>query len=373
MREQEPQMVALLERIVTTESPSLDREATNKLVDLLEGELRQLGCTVQRSAQESYGDHIIARYWPAHLGPAPEGQLLVLCHIDTVWQVGEVERRPFRVEDGRAYGPGAMDMKGGVVQALTALRACNELGVRPARPVVLLFNTDEEIGSRTSRPLIEEQALRSRAVFVLEPAEGVSIKTFRKGVGQFHVRVEGRAAHAGAAHKHGVNAVEELAHQVIRIQGLTDYETGTTLNVGVVSGGTRSNVVPASAEASVDCRVSSMAEAARIVEKMQALRPVNPAARLFVEGGVNRPPMERTPAIVAMFERARQMAAELGFELTETGTGGASDGNFTAALGIPTLDGMGAVGEGGHAAVEYLEIKYMPERAALLVRMLATT
>lgn len=375
MRQREPQMVELLGRLVETESPSLDREATGRLVDLLEAELRQLGCTTERRPQERYADHLLARYWPGGGSAAasrPDGQLLVLCHIDTVWPVGETAWRPFRVEEGRAYGPGSMDMKGGVVQALYALRALGELGIAPSRPVVLLFNTDEEVGSPTSRPLIEEQARLSRAVFVLEPAEGVSIKTFRKGVGQFRVRVEGRAAHAGADHQRGVNAIEELAHQIIRIQGLTDYATGTTLNVGVVTGGSRSNVVPASAEASVDCRVCSMTEAHRILETMRALRPVNPAAKLVVEGGVNRPPMERSPAIAAIFERARALGAELGLDITEAGTGGASDGNFTAALGLPTLDGLGAVGEGGHAVDEYLITRYMPERAALLVRLLAT-
>jgi len=373
MQGREQQFVDLLREVVELESPSLDKATTDKLVTWIAGKLQDLGCTVERIAQEQYGDHLIARYWPEHLGPAPEGQLLALCHLDTVWPAGEIVWRPFRVEDGKAYGPGAMDMKGGVVQALMALQAINDLGLRPARPLVLLFNTDEEIGSRTSRPLIEQEALRSKATFVLEPAEGISIKTFRKGVGMFRVCVQGRAAHAGADHKRGVNAIEELAHQILRIQALTDYSSGTTLNVGVVSGGSRTNVVPASAEASVDCRVSTMAEAERITETMKALQPVNPAAKLTVDGGLNRPPMERTEAIVAMYEKARGLAAELGFELPETGTGGGSDGNFTAALGVPTLDGLGAIGHGGHAIDEYLVIRYMPERAALLVRLWEST
>ena len=366
---------ALLKSVVEVESPSLDKAATDRLVTLLKGKLEQLGCQVTRLAQREFGDHLLARYWPERLGPAPDGQLLVLCHIDTVWPVGETGRRPFRIGDGRAFGPGVEDMKGGVVQALMALQALNDLGLQPKRPVVLLFNTDEEVGSPTSRPFIEAEARKSEAAFVLEPAvstEGM-IKTFRKGVGMFKVRVEGKAAHAGADHQRGVNAIEELAHQVLRIQAMTDYAAGTTLNVGLVAGGSRSNVVPALAEASVDCRVSSVAEGDRVVQAMLGLRPVNPATSITVTGGLNRPPMERTPAIVAMFERARTFAAEMGLPLGEAGTGGGSDGNFTAALGTPTLDGMGAVGEGGHAVDEYLILRFMPERAALLARLLQTT
>lgn len=374
MRARQADFETTLRTIVETESPSLDKQATDKLVDFLAGKLAELGCEVTRIEQSTYGDHLLARYWPQHLGPAPEGQLLILCHIDTVWPTGETARRPFRIENGKAYGPGVEDMKGGVVQALMALQAFNDLGLRPARPVVLLFNTDEEVGSPTSRPHIEAAARNSDAVFVLEPAVSTDgmIKTFRKGVGMFKIRVEGRAAHAGADHQRGVNAIEELARQVLTIQGMTDYAAGTTLNVGVISGGSRSNVVPALAEASVDCRVSSMAEGDRVSKAMLALKPVNPAAKLTVSGALNRPPMERTPAIVAMFERAKAIAAEMSFPLGEAGTGGGSDGNFTAALGVPTLDGMGAVGDGGHAVDEFLILRFMPERAALLTRLLET-
>lgn len=376
-REREGEFVDLLRRVVETESPSLDKAATDKLVDLVETELRASGCEVQRLPQDEYGDHLLATFWPAGAvaGAETDGQVLVLCHIDTVWPVGEVDRRPFRVEDGKAYGPGAMDMKGGVVQALMSLRIMNDLGIRPARPVKLLFNTDEEVGSPTSRATIEAEAKKSKAAFVLEPAVGLAgaIKTFRKGVGMFRVKVTGKAAHAGADHQSGVNAIEELARQILDIQAMTDYESGTTLNVGLISGGSRSNVVPALAEASVDCRVSSMTGAERITAAMIGLRPKNPAATVSVTGGLNRPPMERTPAIVEMFERAKQAAGELGLELSETGTGGGSDGNFTAAVGCPTLDGMGAVGEGGHAAVEYAVIEFMPERTALLIKMLERT
>ncbi len=374
MRQREGDFIDLLGKVVELESPSLDKAATDKLVDFLSEHLTSLGCEVERVRQETYGDHLVARWWPAAAGPAPAEQVLILCHIDTVWAVGETARRPYRVEDGKAYGPGAMDMKGGVVQALMAIRTMRQLGIVPAKRVVLVFNTDEEVGSPTSRAVIEGEALRSEAVFVLEPPVGLAgkIKTFRKGGGGFEVRVKGKAAHAGADHQHGVNAILELAHQIVRIQNLTDYTTGTTLNVGTIEGGTRRNVVPADAVAGVDVRVSTKAESERVLKAMFALAPVNPAAEVAVTGGLNRPPMERTEKIVGIFRKAQAQAAELGLAIDETGTGGGSDGNFTAALGLPTLDGMGAVGEGGHAEIEYAVVSFMPERAALLVRMLQT-
>lgn len=372
LRRHQDDMVELLGRIVELESPSLEKAATDKLVDFLAGQLAALGCEVERVGQTAFGDHLVARWWPAAAGSAPVGQVLILCHIDTVWATGETARRPFRVEDGKVYGPGAEDMKGGVVQALAAIRAMLDLGLAPRKRVVLVFNTDEEVGSPTSRAVIEREALRSAAVFVLEPPVGTAgkIKTFRKGGGGFEVTVKGRAAHAGADHQHGVNAIEELAHQILRIQALTDYTTGTTLNVGTVEGGTRRNVVPAEAKAGVDVRVSTAEEGQRVLKAMLGLKPVNPAAEVTVTGGLNRPPMERTDKIVAMFRKAQQLAAELGLAIDETGTGGGSDGNFTAALGVPTLDGLGAVGEGGHAQGEYAIVSHMPERAALLVRLL---
>ena len=263
-------------------------------------------------------------------------------------------------------------MKGGIVNALWAIQSLQELDMPPARPVTLLVTSDEEIGSATSRPIIEAEALQHDVVFVLEPAEPPlgSIKTWRKGVGGFRVSVSGRAAHAGADHQHGINAIEELASQILTIQGFTDYETGTTLNVGVVGGGTRSNVVPAAAWAEVDVRVMNTREASRIEARMHNLKPHQAGTTLEVSGGVERPPMVRTPQIAALFGQAKELAAQMGFQLTEAGTGGGSDGNFTAALGVPTLDGMGVVGEGGHAVHEQVVISSMPERAALLAAML---
>jgi glutamate carboxypeptidase len=277
-----------------------------------------------------------------------------------------------RVEDGMVYGPGAFDMKGGIVNTLWAMRALNALGLMPQRRVTLLITSDEETGSRSSRATIEAEAPQHDAVLVLEPAHppSAALKTWRKGVGLYKLRVTGVSAHAGAAHDEGVNAIEELAHQILAIQRLTNYEAGTTVNVGVIGGGTRSNVIPQHAWARVDARVMNQVEAERLDAALQGLQPHVKGAHIEVTGGINRPPMVRTPAGVALFRRAEAIAAELGFEVQETGTGGGSDGNFTAALGVPTLDGLGVAGDGGHALHEHVIISSLPERAALLAGLL---
>jgi len=292
--------------------------------------------------------------------------------MDTVWDMGTLAERPVVIQDGRLFGPGAFDMKGGIVTALWAIRVLRGLNFMPKRRITLLLTSDEETGSKTSRPIVEMEALQHDAVLVLEPAQppSAALKTWRKGVGMYQVRTIGISAHAGAAHEEGVNAIEELAHQVVAIQALTDYAAGTTVNVGVVSGGTRSNVVPESAWARVDVRVMNQAEADRLDASLRSLQPHLKGARLEVTGGINRPPMVRTAAGLSLFQKAAEIAAELGFSVTETGTGGGSDGNFTAALGVPTLDGLGVVGDGGHAQHEHVVISSLPERAALLAGLL---
>jgi glutamate carboxypeptidase len=296
----------------------------------------------------------------------------MLCHMDTVWDVGTVAQRPVRIEAGKLYGPGAQDMKGGIVITLWAVRALHELGFFPKEPVTLLLTADEETGSLTSRSTIEVEALKHGLVFVMEPpvSPDGSYKTARKGVGDFRVDVTGRAAHAGADHARGINALEELAHQIRTIQGFTDYERGTTFNVGQASGGTRRNVVPAEAWAEIDVRIVRASEAERVKARMQSLRPHLPGAEVKVTGGFERPPMERTAEITALFARAQALARGIGLDLSEASTGGASDGNLTAALGVPTLDGMGVVGDGGHAIDEYAVLSSLPERAAVLGAML---
>jgi len=303
-------------------------------------------------------------------GGSAGNRVLLLGHTDTVWPAGELAKRPFKIDGGRATGPGVFDMKSGIVLMWMALRAVKDC------PVTVLLNSDEEIGSNSSRALIEREAGQCRAVLVLEPSlPGGALKTARKGVGRFTVKAVGRAAHAGIDPQKGVNAIEELSHQILQLQSMTDLERGTTVTVGVVQGGTRSNVVPAEAAAEIDVRVTSIEEAARIAAAIKKLAPQLPEARLEVRGSMNRPPMERTADTARLFDLARKLASQIGIDLKEASTGGASDGNFTSALGIPTLDGLGAVGGGAHAVDEWMEIDSLPARGALvagLIREIAT-
>ncbi|RMF85313.1 MAG: M20 family peptidase [Nitrospinota bacterium] len=365
-RSEQDAMLAFLQEIVRMESPTTDKAAVDRLGRFLEAELTALGATVKRYPQQEVGDHLIAEWGEG------EEQYLILCHIDTVWPIGSPAQNPIRVEDGRAYGPAIFDMKAGVTIALYALKGLRALGVTPPRRVVLLFNTDEEIGSPTSRPLIEEEARKSAYALCLEPPippQG-ALKTFRKGVGRFDLKITGRAAHSGADHDKGISAIQELAHQILKLHSLTDYEKGTTVNVGVVGGGTRPNVVAEQAWAEIDLRVSTMEEGERLTREILSLQPVTPGTRVEVTGGLNRPPMERTPTIVQLFQQAQAIGAELGLSLVEAGTGGGSDGQFAAALGVPTLDGLGCPGDGGHAVTEHILVQHLPERAALLASLL---
>jgi len=368
LRDHQGDMVALLTRLVEMESPTDDKPSLDRLGAFLADQLRALGAEVETLSQSQAGDHVRARW----NGGDGAGGVLLLCHMDTVWDLGTLAERPVRVGDGKLYGPGAFDMKGGIVNALWAMRALRELGLPPGRAVMLLITSDEETGSLTSRPVIEAEALKHDVVFVLEPAQPphASLKTWRKGVGIYRLSVTGRAAHAGADHEKGINAIEELAHQILAIQGFTDYKAGTTLSVGVVGGGRRSNVVPAQAWARVDMRVMNAHEADGVEAKMRGLKPHLSGTTVKVSGGINRPPMVRTPQMAALYARAEALAAEMGFQVTEAGSGGGSDGNFTAALGVPTLDGMGVVGNGGHAVHEHVVIASLPERAALLAAMI---
>ncbi|MCX7623394.1 MAG: M20 family metallopeptidase [Thermomicrobium sp.] len=358
---------ALLDEVralVELESPSTDKAAVDRSVAHVRARARELGATLEEYPQRDYGDLTIAA-WPGEGEP-----VLVLTHLDTVWPVGTLARRPFRIEGDMAYGPGIYDMKASVAMLLEALRLLHERGLAH-RPIRWLINTEEEVGSPVSRPLIEAEAQRSALVLCLEPpAPGGALKTARKGVGIFTVRITGRAAHAGAEPERGVSAIQELANQIGYLHSLSDPALGTTVNVGVVGGGTRSNVVAAEAWAKVDVRVATREEAERVTAAVLGTRPWLPGATVTVEGGMNRPPMERMPAITAAFERARAIARELGLELSEAATGGASDGNFTAALGVPTLDGLGCPGDGAHAEHEQISVSGLVERTALLAALL---
>ncbi len=362
------ELVSLLRELTLRESPTTEKAAVDRLGEFVADRLRDLGARVERIPQETVGDHWIATWGDTE----SSSQILTLCHLDTVWPLGTLARMPIREENGRIYGPGVFDMKGGIAILLGALQGLQALAVRPPHRIRTLFTSDEETGSETSRSLIEEEARRSHLVLCLEPAlpDG-SLKTFRKGVGDFVVAAYGRSAHAGADPQRGVNAIEELAYQIMRLRGLADPRRGTTVTVGVIRGGTRPNVVPEYAEMVVDVRVATRAEMDRIEKAFRNLRPVLDGARLEVRGGFNRPPMERNALMVATFERARAIAAELGLTLTEGGTGGGSDANFTAALGIPTLDGLGAIGNGAHALDEHIYIDSLPQRAALVAALLA--
>jgi glutamate carboxypeptidase len=354
-----------LRELVSFESPSRDKEALDRLGARIAELLRSAGGAVEIVANDRGGDHVLARF----PGPDERRPALVLGHFDTVWPLGTLEKMPFRVEGGRAYGPGSYDMKAGLAIFLRCME--RSLCVSAPRPIWALFTSDEEIGSPTSRGLIESVARHCAYVLVLEPplADG-SLKTARKGVGRFRLAVEGKAAHAGVAPQDGRSAIVELAHQVLRVQNLQDVEAGTTLNVGVIQGGTTTNVVPAEASADIDVRATTLAEADRVARALRSLEPATPDTRLAVSGGFNRPPMERSPAIAALFAQAARIARSIGQELTEGSTGGGSDGNFTAALGVPTLDGLGVRGGGAHADDEHILIDSLPERAALLAALL---
>jgi glutamate carboxypeptidase len=373
-------MLDFIRWLVEQESMSREAEANGRIAESLGERLAADGAQVEYFSDPLFGTTLRARY---DFSPAdgvngkaarPEdGQLLVVGHLDTVWPLGTLAARPFRVEEDRAFGPGIFDMKAGVTIAAFAMRAIRELGRTTRRPVTVLMTCDEETGSHFSRDLIEDEARTARAALVLEPpVPGGTIKTGRKGVGEFELIVRGKPAHAGNDPRAGVSAVTEIAHQILAINQLSDYERGTTLNVGVVRGGVLSNVIAAEARASVDMRFQTVEEGERIAEAMQQLRPAISGARLEVRGGINRPPLVRTAEIGALFEHAKQLASEVGFDLREGSVGGGSDGNFIAAAGVPVLDGLGVDGAGAHAEHEHIIISDIPRRAALLARLIET-
>jgi glutamate carboxypeptidase len=361
-------MVELLRRLVEAESPSTDKQALDRLGRELARQFESLGGVITPYRQEHAGDHLQANFG----GASDDKPVLLLGHFDTVWEVGALQRMPWRVADGRAWGPGSFDMKSGIVIMLYALRALRELRGGVPRPVSVLLVTDEEIGSNSSRPITESLAKQSAAVLVCEPAQGRdgALKTARKGVGEYTVKVTGRAAHSGLDFEKGASAILELARQLGVIEKFTDLARGITVNPGVIRGGTRSNVIAAEAVAEVDARVTRLADAAELDARFRALKPFNPACKVEVTGGFNRPPLERTDAVARLYELARGIAEELGWKLGEAAVGGGSDGNFTAALGIPTLDGLGGVGEGAHAQNESVIIEELPRRAALLAGLI---
>ncbi len=366
----EPQTLACLEELVRAESPSHDKPAVDRVGALVAERAEALGGRLRRYRHRQFGDSLLIRFAPRRAsGTLPP--VLLLGHLDTVWPAGTLETMPYRATKDRIAGPGVLDMKGGVAMALTALALLLEEQALP-QPAWLLLHGDEEVGSPASRSVTETVAKQCRAVFVLEPGQGVdgAYKTARKGVGHYRLLVEGVASHSGVNFEAGHSAVLELARQLERVAGFTDLARGLTVNPGVIGGGTLANVIAAQAWAEIDVRVAQLRDAGRIERQLRGLRPIDKACRLTLTGGLNRPPMERSRATAALFRQAQKLAAGLGLELEEAATGGGSDGNFTAALGVPTLDGMGAVGDGAHAVHEHLLRAHLAPRTALLAAML---
>ena len=366
------ELLALTCALVETESPSGDKDGSSAVVSLLASAAGSIGAvnSVERITSEDFGEHVRIRAFAGENEAAP---IVILGHTDTVHPRGAVKERPWRAEGNRIYGPGIFDMKANLAMALEALRACEATEACPQSPVTILLTCDEESGSPSGRPLIEAEAKNARAVLVLEPsAPGGRVKTVRKGTGMFTIKVHGRAAHAGLEPEKGVSAVLELARQTIRLHNLNNPATGTTVMVTVAHGGTHSNVVPDEAEAEIDVRFSSAVEADRIENAIVNLKPFDERAQLTIGGGINRPPLERTALVASLYERARELASLLDFELGEASVGGASDGNFVGALGVAVLDGLGIEGDGAHASHEHIMVDNIAVRGALLAGLIAT-
>lgn len=364
-------MLATLEELVSHETPSTDKASLDLYAARLADHFAEMGCETEVIPNEVNGAHLKVTYKLPGISSGRPG--LLLCHSDTVWSLGTIEDMPFHIEGGKAFGPGIYDMKASHVMVEWALRSIAELGMDLPRPLEILFTSDEEIGSPSSRALIEEQALGAEYVLVLEPptAQG-ALKTSRKGVGGYDLQIKGRASHAGGQPELGISAITELAQQILLIQGFADLEQGTTVSVGVVRGGTRTNVIAAQAEARIDVRAWTPQEARRIEQAMAAVKPITPGAQIKVEGGFERPPLVRTKSIADLFERVRGIGEQLGLNLQEGSTGGGSDGNFTAALGVATLDGLGVMGDGAHADHEHILLADLPARTGLLAAVLVS-
>ena len=366
--ERRDQIVATVRELVEIESPSDSKPAVDSLSDILAGKFAALGASVKIHPASDFGNHLQVDF----AGKAGARPVLLLGHYDTVYPLGTLATMPCRIADDKMTGPGVLDMKSGIALMLHSIAALKDWHDELPRPVTVLLVSDEEVGSDSSRAITEALAKKVAAVLVLEPSYGFegAVKTARKGVGDYQIKVAGKAAHAGLDFQKGVNAIVELARQVEKVTSFTDLKKGLTVNVGIVSGGSRTNVVPAEAVAQVDVRIARLKDAAGIDKKMRALRPFNRKCKLEVTGGINRPPMERTAGVAALYTKAVAIARELGWKLSEAAVGGGSDGNFTAGLGIPTLDGLGGVGDGAHATHEHILISELPRRAALVAGLI---
>jgi len=365
-RDERPWLLETIEALVSLESPTTDKTAVDQCGRALAGRLEAIGGRVSRLPRAERGDHLLAEFG------CGTSQILLLGHFDTVWPVGQLERMPLVRSNGRLHGPGVFDMKAGIAIGMLATRALLETSVSLGRRIVMLWTSDEEVGSATSRAAIEDEARRSDAVLVLEPSlPGGAVKTARKGCGEYELRVRGVAAHAGIDPSKGASAIHELARQIVLVQKLQDLDRGISVNVGTISGGTRTNVVAEEARAVVDVRAPTQTDAARVDAAFRALKAVDDRTAVSVTGGLDRPPLERTAQVARLYEQASEVARELGHALGEGSTGGGSDGNFTAALGVATLDGLGAIGDGAHALHEHVVIESLTDRAALVAGLIA--
>jgi glutamate carboxypeptidase len=371
------EIVSTIRELVEIESPSDNKAAVDRIAEVVAGKFSQLGGEVRIHQAKDFGNHLQIDF---DFGGKSARPVLLLGHYDTVYPLGTLAAMPCRANGDKLTGPGVLDMKSGIALMLHALAALQdwhreEIHGELPRAVTVLLVSDEEVGSDSSRAITESLAKRAAAVLVLEPSYGFqgAVKTARKGVGEYLVKVTGKASHAGLDFQKGVNAILELARQIETISSFTDLKKGVTVSVGIVSGGSRTNVVPAEAAAQVDVRIARMKDAAGIDKKMRSLRPFNRKCKIEVTGGINRPPMERTAGVAALYEQAKAIAHDLGWKLGEAAVGGGSDGNFTGGLGIPTLDGLGGVGDGAHASHEHILISELPRRAALLAGLIERT
>lgn len=382
------QIISTIRELVEIESPSDNKPAVDRISEAVAQKFAGIGGQVRLHRVNNFGNHLQVDF----VGRGASKPILLLGHYDTVYPVGTLAHMPCQIVRGKVVrdqvagektagdkltGPGVLDMKSGIALMLSAIAALQDWSKKDGqrllpRPVTVLLVSDEEVGSDSSRPITESLAKNSEAVLVLEPSYGLhgAVKTARKGVGGYEIKVTGRAAHSGLDFEKGVNAIVELARQIEKVTTFTDLKKGLTINVGIVAGGSRTNVVPAEAVAQVDVRIARLKDAAGINKKMRALKPFNRKCKLEITGGINRPPLERTAGVAALYGKAKSIARDLGWELSEAAVGGGSDGNFTAALGIPTLDGLGGVGDGAHATHEYIFIEELPRRAALLATLI---
>jgi glutamate carboxypeptidase len=370
--EQQNALISFVRELVECESPSDDPAAVTRFTDLFAARISDIA-RVRQIKADGFGPHLMCEFALPGL-PRKEGQILALGHADTVWPIGTLTQMPWREQDGRLWGPGVFDMKGGLALFVFAMRGLRALDIPVRRHVILQINSDEEVGSDSSRWLIEKNARDSDAVLVIEPAAGLDgkLKTGRKGVGDYKILVKGKASHSGLDFTAGASAILELSRQIVKVANFTNLDRGITVNPGVIAGGTRTNVVAEEAHADVDMRIAKLRDADTLERKFRALKPVDKRCTIQVTGGLNRPPLERSAGVVKLFRHAKKLARELGVDLGETTVGGGSDGNFTGALGIPTLDGLGAIGEGAHAVNESILVNRLADRTALLGKLVST-